>query len=103
MHLAQCRRHQLDVRKLLDDAIDHLKEGVRIEFRPRPHIGTGDAQAVLQVFFVADERVYTGGDASQDLLSAFQAADGLPQLGAIIQIERTDGIGRLGCTHAFQN
>src|SRR4029077_16967221 len=60
VHLAQRRRHRLNLGVLGDDLVDHVEEGLRIQARlfGAAHFGTGDAQALLQVFLVADQHVY---------------------------------------------
>ena len=104
MHFAERRPHQLDVRKFLDHPVDHREEGVGIEFRfglidRRP----GDPQSLLQVFFVADQRVDVGDDAADDFLPLRVAADRRPQLGPVIEIERIDGAGGMGGLHPFDD
>ena len=60
MHLAQGRRHQLDVGMLLDDAVDQREERVGVELRLRGDFGPGDPQALSEVFLVADQGVDVG-------------------------------------------
>ena len=55
MNFAQRGGHHFDIRVLLDDPIDHLEEDVRIELRLAVHVRSRDAEALLQVFFVADQ------------------------------------------------
>ena len=72
-----------------DDALDQLEEGVGIELRAWPCTsGPGDAQALLQVFLVADQGIDVADDAADDLLgrAASPPTDG-PELGAIVQVE----------------
>ena len=43
--------------KLCDDALHHVEERARIQLRLRGDLRSGDAEALLQVLFVADEHV----------------------------------------------
>ena len=65
--------------------------------------GPGDAQALLQVFLVADQGVELAGDPLDDLLALLGAADGRPELGPVVQVERGDGAGGLGGLHPFDD
>ena len=85
------------------DAVDQREEGVRVKTRLACDLRPRDAQALLKVLFVSDQRIEMAGDAFDDLLAVLGAADGRPQLGAIIEVERRDGAGRLGCLHALDD
>ena len=54
---------------LLDHAVDQREERVGVEARLGGDFGAGDAQAFLQVFFVADQRIEVAGDLLDDLLA----------------------------------
>ena len=94
MHLAQGRGDELDVGMALDDAVDQREEGVGVEARLAGDLRPGDAQALLKVFFVADQGIEMAGDAVDDLLAVLGAADGRPELGAVVEVERRDGARR---------
>ncbi len=103
MPLAQRGRHALDVRVLFQHAVHHADEGAGIQLGLRRHLGAGDAQALLQILFVADDDVDVVDDAAQGLLRAVQATEYLPQLLAEVEIERDHGAGRLGRLHGFDD
>ena len=67
VHFPQRRRDDLDLRIFLDDAIDHADEDARIELRLRRDFGARNAEALLQVLFVADEHVHEVDDAAEHL------------------------------------
>ena len=103
VHFAQRRGHQLDVGMLLDDAVDHHEKRVGIELRLARDIGAGDAEAFLQVFFVADQRIDVADDPSEHLLARAAPPTDAQSFGAIVQVERGDGAGGLGGLHAFDD
>jgi len=64
--LAQGGRDGFHVREHLVHMLDGAKEGVRVERRRAGHVRPGDAEALLQVFLVADEHVHVLDDACND-------------------------------------
>ncbi|MFT3961480.1 hypothetical protein [Propionivibrio sp.] len=103
MHVAQGRRHDLDLRMLLDDAVDHAEKGARIELGFRGHLRPGDAQAFLQVLLVADQHVDVLENPVEHRHGPRLPAGHVPQLGPVVQVERHHGAGRLGGLHAFHD
>src|SRR5205085_10834496 len=96
----------LDLRVLLDDAINHPEEcariefglrGLRINFRPR------DAQAFLQILFVPDQHVYILDNAPDDGDGAMLAAGNLPELLTKVQIEGSHCARSFGGPHPLDN
>ncbi len=61
----------------------------------------GNAQALLQILFIADQHVDILHDAVDDLDCAFVATLHLPELLAEVEIEGGDGSSSLGLAHAF--
>ena len=60
-------------------------------------------EPLLQVLFVADQHVDILDDASQHLDARALAAGDVPELVAIVQVERDDRAGRFGRLHPFDN
>ena len=77
MDLAQGGGNDLDLRMPGDDLVDHAEEGAWIElrcFRPGSHLRPRDAQALLQILFIADQDVDVPKDAIEHLDGALFAA-----------------------------
>ena len=88
---------------LLQDLIDHCEKGTRIEFGCSRDSWARDTEPFLQIFFISNQDVDIFHNAPEDRLGAFQAAEDLPEFGAIVQVEgdhRTGGLCRL---HAFDD
>ena len=102
MHFAQRRGDHFDVRMLGRHAIDHAKERRGVELVLRRDFGAGNAQALLQVFFVAHQHIDVLHDPADGLLSRVEAAGDFPHLLAEVQVERDDGPGGLGGLHALR-
>ena len=79
------------------------EERVGVEARLARDFRPGDAEAFLKVFFVSDQRIEMAGNALDDLLAVLGAADGRPELGAVIEVKRGDGSRRLGGLHALDD
>ena len=103
MHLTQGGRDNFDLRMLGDHTIDHAKEGTGVELRLGGNIGPRDAQAFLQILFVAHQYIDVLQDAIQHLNGARFTASHVPQFGAVIQVKRNDRTRRLGCPHTFDD
>ena len=102
--LAEGRRHELDVGVLLDNLVDQREEGVGVKLRFRLlDVEAGDPQPFLQVFLVADQRVHVLDDPADRLDPFLSAADGGPELGTIVQVERGDRARRLGGLHPLDD
>ncbi len=94
MHLAQGRRHELDVGMLLDRrgrSATKKVSGSRLDLPATS--GPGMPRPFLKVFFVSDQRIEMADDVLDDLLAVLGAADGCPELGAVVEVERGDGAG----------
>ena len=105
MHLAEGRRHQLDVRERLHGGVDHPEEHFRVELRfgLLRDLGALHTEPLLQVLLVADQAVDMGDDSSHRLDGPLLAAGRLPQLGPEIQVERGDGARGLGRFHPLDD
>ena len=80
MNLAQRGGHDFHLRMLPAHILHHAKEGAGIQFRPGGHLGSGNAQAQLQVLLVADEDVDVLHDAVEHGDGPVVTADNIPQL-----------------------
>ena len=103
MHFAQRGGNHLDLRMLGDDLLDHAEEGRGVKFRFGFDFRPGDAEALLQVFLVADNDVDVLEDAIQHFDGLFFAAEDVPQLGAEIEVKGDHGTRGLGGLHAFDD
>ena len=103
VHLAQRRGDDLDLRMHLDHLVDHAEEGRRVELRCRRHVRPRDAEALLQVLFVADQHVDVLDDARHGLDRAPLAARNLPELLAEVEVERGDRARGLRRLHAIDD
>ena len=101
-HPAQGGRGDFEIRELFDGFADHVLEGLGFDVR-KAVVGTFDfeAERSREVFFVTDHYVHVLGDLAVDLLGFLEAADGLPERRAIIQIVRNDGAMLLGGFHGL--
>ena len=86
-----------------DDLVDHAEERAGIELGLGRDFRPGNAEALLQVFFVADQHVDVLHDAVQHCDGALLAARDVPELGAVVQVERGDRARGLGGLHAFDD
>ena len=59
-----------------DHLVDHAEEGAGIELRLRVHFRSGNAEALLQVLFVADQHV----DVLHDAVEHFDRALSPPEM-----------------------
>jgi len=73
---------------------DRLRDPV--ELRLRRHLGPGDAEALLQVLFVAHQHIDVLDDAPDDADGAGLAAPDGPEFLAEVEIEAGHGAGRFG-------
>src|SRR5439155_24750538 len=103
VHFAQSRCDDFDLRVLLHDAVDHTEEGAGVELRFGGGLGTGDAEALLQVLFIAYQHIHVFDDAVDDGYSAVATAEDIPELLPEIEIERYHGAGFLSGLHAFDD
>src|SRR5205807_558218 len=103
--LAQRGGDAFDVGELLGDRVDHAEErfGVELGLGLVRDLGAFDAEALLQVFLVANQDVALLGDLAELFDGAGRPAGGGPQLGAVVQIEAGDRAGGLGGLHAFED
>jgi len=98
VHLAQGRRHDLDLGVPLHDGLDHRHERRGVELRLPLDLGAGKPEPLLQVLLVAHEHVHVLDDAVQRLRRPLRSARGPPQLLAVVEVERHHrplGPGRL--------
>ena len=58
---------------------------LRVPLRGEAEI-LGDAEALLKVFFIADQRIQMSGNAFYDLLAVLGATDGCPEFGAVVEV-----------------
>ena len=103
LHLAKGGGDHLDVRMLFHHLVDHLEEGGRIELGFRRCLGSGQAQALLQIFFIAHQHIDILHDASQHFHGALGAAGDIPELLAIVQVEAHYRAGFLGRLRGFDD
>ena len=103
MDLAQRRCNDLDLRMPRHHLIDHRQEDARIQLRAGSDLRAGEAEALLQVLFVADQHVDVLDDRAQHLMRALHPADRLPKLLAVVQVERADHPSRLRRLHRFNH
>src|ERR1035438_1986181 len=57
MHLAERSSHNLDLRMLLDDFVDHPDEGAGVELVLGGSLRSRDAQSQLEVFLVPNQHI----------------------------------------------
>ena len=76
MHLAESGGDDLDLRMLLDHAVDHPQKGARVELGLGGHLRPGYAQSHLQVLFVTDQDVHVLDDPANH----FSRARGTPRI-----------------------
>ncbi len=103
VHLAEGRGDDLHVGEFLHGLIDHREERGRIEFGGRLDVLALDAEPLLEVFLVADDDVDILHDAAEHIERLGVAAPDVPELGAVIEIERRDGTGRLRGAHGLDD
>jgi hypothetical protein len=95
--------NDLYLRMLLGHRGHHGLEDRRVELRFGLHVRAGDAETLLQVFFVAYQHVDVGYDSVEHFDGLGFAAENLPELGAEVEVEADDGPGGLGGLHAFDD
>src|ERR1039458_6234701 len=93
----------LDFRMLGGGGIDHPEEGGGIELGFGGDFGPGDAEALLQVFFVADQYVDVFDDAVENLDGAGGAAGDAPEFLAVIEVKGHHGAGGFSGLHGFDD
>src|SRR5688572_15124481 len=103
MYFAKSCGYDLDSRVFFDHIIDHAEEGAGIELRLRRDLWATNSESHLQVFFVADQDIDVFHDAVNDRQRALMTAPDIPELGAVIQIERRHHSSGLGCLHRLDD
>ena len=103
VHLTQRRRDDLDVRVLRRHVADHREERTRVELVRGRHLWSGNAESELQVFLVADEHVHVLDDALDHGLRLRAAAPDVPELRAIVEVERRDRTCRVCRLHPLDD
>ena len=67
------------------------------------YLRAGHAEAFLQIFFVADQNIDVGHDAPKDFARMGRAAGEIPDLFAIVEIERDNSAGGFRCLRGFDD
>ena len=100
---AQRGSDNFDLGMLFGDLVDHCEEGAGIQFGFGGDLRTGDAEAHLQILFVADQDIDIFDNAIENGDSTVMAARDVPEFGAVVEVKRNDRAGRLGGFHAFND
>jgi len=103
MHFSQSSSDYFDLGVPLHNAINHANECAGIELGMPRDFGTGDPQALLEVFFVADQDVDIFDDPPDHLDGAILAAGDTPQFLTEVEIEGDDGSLGTGGFHTLDD
>ena len=99
--VAERGRGDFEVRELGHGGFDHGLEGVGLDVAEGLGALDGEPEGGGEVFLVADHDVDILGDLTVDLLGFFQAADGFPERGAVVEIVGHDGAVFVGGFDGF--
>ena len=84
-----------DMGMFLRHAAHHAEKRCRVQAVGRLNLRPRNIKAKLQILLVSDEHVHMLDNAVEHLFGAVVPAGAVPEFGAVIQVERGDGPGRL--------